>query len=53
MVTAMWAACGVDEHVLLDETQKAYVPIRVKDGSVHEVYDDWRRAGVINLTPVA
>jgi radical SAM protein with 4Fe4S-binding SPASM domain len=52
-VTSMWAASGVEAEVLLSETESAFVPIHVKDGTVHEAYDDWKTSRIIPFTPVA
>lgn len=42
MVTSMWSAVGVDRTAMVDSEGEAFVPIRVRDGSVHPVHEDWK-----------
>ncbi|MFY1638276.1 StsB family radical SAM/SPASM domain sactipeptide maturase [Solwaraspora sp. WMMB335] len=43
MITSMWVAAGAGRETVLSNEDEAFLPLMMKTGAVHPVYEDWKK----------
>ncbi|MFY1696301.1 StsB family radical SAM/SPASM domain sactipeptide maturase [Solwaraspora sp. WMMA2101] len=52
MITSMWVAAGAGRETVLSNEDEAFLPLMIATGSVHPVYEDWKKEAAL-LAPYA